>query len=163
VRNYLKSPTDAPAEIRELDVVRAVKAGAVVMTNGPFLEVALDGRGPGEVHAGPRGRLRIRVQCPNWLEVDRVQVLLNGRPAPGLNFTRGSHPERFRDGPLRFEGEFPVESGTDAHLVVVVMGQAPERPCAISNPVWIDADGGGIRPDLDTLGAPLPVRKAPLR
>jgi hypothetical protein len=173
VRNYVKSPTDAPAEIREIDVVRAVKAGAVVMTNGPFLEVALEGKGPGETLEAARGRLRIRVQCPNWLDVDRVQVLLNGRPAAGLGWTRASHPAFFREGPLRFETEAAVEFAGDAHLVVVaigeasttgpVMGQSPERPCAVSNPLWIDADGSGIRPSLDTLGAPLPVRKAPLR
>jgi hypothetical protein len=46
LRNYLRSPTDDPAEIRTLDVVHAAERGRLVMTSGPFLEVTLRaGRG----------------------------------------------------------------------------------------------------------------------
>src|SRR5262249_9720636 len=87
VRNYVKSPTDDPAEVKTLDVVHAAERGNVVMSNGPFLEVKLrasDSSGataiPGNDIA-PRDRslkLKVKVQCPNWLDVDRVQVFLNG-------------------------------------------------------------------------------------
>ena len=40
-----------------------------------------------------------------------------------------------------------------------VMGPLVEIPIAISNPIWIDVDGGGVTPSRDTLDAPLPVRK----
>jgi hypothetical protein len=173
VRNFVKSPTDEPAEIQELDVVRAARAGRMVMSNGPFLEVDLSGRGPGETLEGRKGELRVRVQCPNWLDVDRIEVLVNGRPSPALAFRRSTHPARFGDGVVKFEGRFPMEFAADAHVVVVavgeqsgvgpVMGPTTEIPCAIANPIWVDADGGGISPTLDTLDAPLPVRRAPLR
>ena len=32
--------------------------------------------------------LAVKVQCPNWFDINRVQVFLNGRPAEKLNFTR---------------------------------------------------------------------------
>ena len=41
LRNYVKSPTDDPAEIKTLDVVHAAERGNMVMSNGPFLEVKL--------------------------------------------------------------------------------------------------------------------------
>ena len=41
LRNYLKSPTDDPAEIKTLDVVHAAERGHLVMSSGPFLEVKL--------------------------------------------------------------------------------------------------------------------------
>ena len=40
-----------------------------------------------------------------------------------------------------------------------VMGAESEPPVAISNPIFVDADGGGFAPNKDTLGAPLPVKR----
>ena len=93
LRNYVKSPTDDPARIRTLDVVHAAERGNLVMSSGPFLEVKLRPDGdsqaeaiPGENLAarGGKATLKVRVQCPNWFDVDRVQVLLNGRPSDEL-------------------------------------------------------------------------------
>jgi hypothetical protein len=140
------------------------------MTNGPFLEVSLEGAGPGdELRLSGRGLLRVQVQCANWLDVDRVQVLVNGRPDPRLNFTRAANPRKFDDGVVKFRDEIPVELEADAHLIVVaigesstigpVMGAVSEPPVAISNPIYVDRDGGGWTPSKDTLGVPLPVKK----
>lgn len=173
IRNYIRSSTDDPARIDEVEMVRNAKAGRLVMTNGPFLEVTLNGRGPGEeltLRGGSRGRLRVRVQCANWLDVDRIQVLVNGRPDPNLNFTRQSHPQYFQDGVVKFDREIPIRLERDAHLIVVavgehattgpVMGHRGDPPIAISNPIYVDVDGGGFQPNRDTLGAPLPTRKS---
>jgi hypothetical protein len=174
IRNYVKSPTDDPAEIREFDVVRESKKGHLVMTNGPFLDVSLNGALPGDdVRLEGPGTLKVRVECPNWLDVDRVQVLLNGRPDPSLNFTRSANPAMFRRGPVIFKEEIRLELKSDAHVIVVavgehsttgpVMGQSIEAPCAVSNPIFVDADGGGFTPNKDTLDAPLPVKKSVTR
>jgi hypothetical protein len=32
--------------------------------------------------------LNVRVQCTDWMDIDRVQVLVNSKPDPTLNFTR---------------------------------------------------------------------------
>lgn len=171
IRNYVKSPTDDPAEIREMDVVREAKKGHLVMTSGPFLDVSLNGALPGDdVRIEGTGKLRIRVECANWIDVDRVQVLVNGRPDPKLNFTRAAHPLKFHTGPVRFHEEIDVHFTTDAHVIVVavgegatlgpVMGPDADTPCAVSNPIFVDADGGGFTPNKDTLGAPLPVKRS---
>ncbi len=41
LRNYVRSPTDDPAQIRTLDVVHAAERGNLVMSSGPFMEVRL--------------------------------------------------------------------------------------------------------------------------
>jgi hypothetical protein len=172
IRNYVKCSTDDPAQIREMEIVREARRGRLVMTNGPFLDVSLQGALPGdEVRLSGRGALRVRVECPNWLDVDRVQVLLNGRPDPSLNFTRARNPEFFGDGPVKFKRELTLAVEADAHVIVValgegstlgpVMGAVSEPPVAISNPIWVDADGNGFVPNKDTLGAPLPVKRSP--
>ena len=112
----------------------------------------------------------MRVQCPNWFDVNRVQVFANGRPIEELNFTRKSHPELFKDDNVRFEAELPVRFGTDTHVIVGtigegltlgrVMGPAGERPpIAVSNPIFLDYDGGGFKANGDDLGIPFMLPK----
>src|SRR5262249_30141922 len=114
--------------------------------------------------------LRVRVFCANWYDVDRVQVLLNGRPEPKLNFTRATHPQLFTDRPLRFEQTLELDLAKDTHVVVVATNEKEElgeimgpmwgrhHATAISNPIYVDVDGNGFQPNHDTLGQPLPVK-----
>jgi hypothetical protein len=178
LRNYIKSPTDDPAAIKTLDVVHAAEKGNLVMSTGPFMEVSLrsisgnsTSAGPGDAIAleGGKATLQVRVQCPNWFDVDRVQVFVNGRAAEGLNFTRRSHPDRFATAVMKFDQEIPLTLKSDAHVIVAAIGEksklgpvmgpdhAEDPPVAVSNPIYVDVDGGGFRPNEDPLG-PLPVK-----
>jgi hypothetical protein len=177
LRNYLKCPTDNPADVRTLDIVHAAERGHVVMSSGPFMEVKLHTGGaaqdasPGDDLLAPGGHasLRIRVQCPNWFDVDRVQVFLNGRPAESFNFTRQSTPERFSDATMKFDQEFPIQLERDTHVIVAAIGErsklgpvmgpdhANDRPVAVSNPIFVDIDGGGFKASNDAMGV-LPVK-----
>ena len=59
---------------------------------------------------------------------------------------------------------------SDAHVVVVTGGenstlgpvQGPswgkQKPAAMSNPIFVDVDGGGFTPNGDTLDSDLPVK-----
>ena len=176
LRNYLKSPTDDPAEIDVMDMVHAAEGGHVVMSNGPFLDVIARSNGdeaiPGDDLAlsGGSATLHVKVQTPNWFDVDRVQVFVNGRPDPELNFTRAETPEAFGDEVVAFDREIPITLEADAHVIVATIGEgstlgpvvgpehAIDKPVAVSNPIFIDADGGGFEPSMDTLGAPLPTK-----
>jgi hypothetical protein len=170
---YIKSRTESPAGLDPLELARAAKSGQMVMSNGPFLDVALNGALPGaELRAQGTATLKVRVQCAPWIDVDRVQVLVNGRPDPALNFTRAASPEGFRTGetPVRFEREIPLALNTDSHIIVVATGEssrlgsfhggyASHLPTAVSNPIFVDVDGDGFKPNKDTLGVPLPVAR----
>ncbi len=174
-RMYLPSKSDKPAEIDWRENSRHAKAGHSYLTTGPFLQVTTsDGTGPGDTTrtAGPNVKLNVRVQCTDWIDIDRVQVLVNGRARPELNFTRATHPKLFRDGVVKFDSAIEVALSEDAHLIVVATGenstlatgygtsdQAKIHPLAYHNPIFIDVDGHGFTPNGDTLGFPLPVAK----
>ena len=126
---------------------------------------------PGDDLTATSGKvaLHIRVQCPNWFDINRVQVLVNGRMPPELNFTRSAQPDRFGSGVVKFDQTIPVDLKSDAHLIVVAAGEklsmgpvlGPDHgkgmPIAVSNPIYVDVNGGGFRHNGDTLDAPLPV------
>ncbi|MBX3733604.1 MAG: carboxypeptidase regulatory-like domain-containing protein [Verrucomicrobiae bacterium] len=173
-RVYLPSSSDDPARIDWRENVRNARAGRGIVTSGPFLQVACeDGTQPGDTTMQPgMFHLHVRVQCTDWMDINRVQVLVNGRQRPDLNFTRASHPEWFGNGVVRFDRRLPIRLSEDAHLIVVAVGeglnlqkgfgtsdQAGLRPCAYNNPIFVDVDGDGFKPNGDLLGWPLPTGK----
>jgi len=174
-RMYMPSKSDNPAEIDWRENCRHAKAGHSYLTSGPYLQVTTeDGAGPGETVRAKDGhvKLKVRVQCTDWIDIDRVQVLVNGRMPPSLNFTRAANPQMFKAGVVKFEETIDVPLHEAAHLIVVALGehsdisigygtssQATMRPCAYHNPIFVDFDGSGFKPNSDTLGFPLPVAK----
>jgi hypothetical protein len=183
LRNYIASPTDDPAAIDTADIVRASERGRIVMTNGPFLTVRLAAAaagttataGPGDAITDDDGEvmLAVRVQCSNWLDVDRVQVFVNGRPVPEANFTRRENPGLFSKGVVKFAHEFPVRLDRDAHVIVATIGEgstlgvvmgpehAATKPVAVTNPIFVDVKGDGFTPNGDLLGLPIPHQEKP--
>ncbi len=183
LRNYIKSPTDDPAKIETMDMVHAAEAGHIVMTNGPFMEVSLRATKPAngasievmpgdDVRApGGEAEIKVRVQCPNWFDINRVQVFVNGRPDEKLNFTRRTTPDRFGDGVVKFEAAIPLALSSDAHIIVAcageglqlgpVMGSGPGKamPVAVSNPIFVDIDGDGFQANGDLLDRSLPLEQ----
>ena len=161
-------------------MVHASEKGQIVMSTGPFMEVSLSAgtngseaaAGPGEDLKAPGGAatLHVRVQCPNWFDVDRVQVFVNGRRVDSLNFTRANAADRFNtEGALKFDQRFPIQLEADAHVIVATIGEnstlgplmgpdhANDLPVAVSNPIFVDVDGDGFKPNKDPLGT-LPVK-----
>jgi hypothetical protein len=174
--NFVRCDIDVPGDIDPLEIVRHSKKGHIVMSTGPFLEVKLGDAIPGDdinLESG-KGTLHIRVQCSNWLDIDRVQLLVNGRPEPKLNFTRKANATMFGDGPVKFDQKIQLTLDKDAHIIVVAVGEeyvlgevmgpfwGKQHPVAISNPIFVDVDGGGIKANGDTLGAPLPLKEGKL-
>ncbi len=191
LRNYIRSTTDNPADARIEDLVRESELGHIVITNGPFLEVearaadngAVNGDGPhalpGDDLAAGGGKLtlHVRVQCPNWIQVNRVQLFVNGRAVDEHNYTQRKSAAMFRSGPVVFDEQLSVTLPTDAHIVVAVAGEGTQlgipygtldtndtyatsgatMPVAVANPIFVDTDGNGFQANGDTLGLPLPV------
>jgi hypothetical protein len=104
------------------------------------------------------------------MEVDRVQILVNGRQPEEYNFTKRKHPAMFRSGVVRFDRMVQVRLQKDAHLIVVAVGEgsnleklwgrnpyANMHPIAYTNPIFVDVDRDGFEASGDTLGHPLPV------
>lgn len=175
LRNYIRSSTDEPAEADLMEICHALEHGQVVMTNGPFMEVEATAAGtkvgPGEDLVASDGvvALHVSVQCPNWLDVNRVQVFVNGRPAEQWNYTRRDQPAMFADGAKKFDQSMRLSLDEDAHVIVATCGEGLQlghvygpdfgkvMPVAVSNPIFVDVDGGSFQPNGDMLGKPLPI------
>lgn len=169
-RTYVPSSTDEPREIDYKEIIRNAKAGRMMITNGPFLEVTTaDGLpiGSSVISAGAID-LKVKVQASNWMDLDRVQILVNARQRPQDNYTRRSHPQMFHDGVVKFEQTLTVKMQEDAHLIVVAAGEnstlekgwgrsweSRMHPIAYTNPIYVDVDGKGFQANGDTLGHPL--------
>ena len=175
VRNYVQSSTDDPAKIKVMEMVHESENGHVIMTNGPFMQVNYTS-GKSTVTAGDdvqakdgKGTLNIKIQCSNWLDINRVQIFLNGRMAENLNFTRRTHADKFGNNTVKFESNIDLELTEDSHVIVAAIGEDLELgrvmgptygkrvPCVVSNPIFIDVNGNGFKPNHDDLGMPLPM------
>jgi hypothetical protein len=174
-RTYLPSSTDDPAKINWAELAPRAKAGNIILSTGPFLEVTTpDGKIAGDdVRATGSIDLKVRVQCTDWIDINRVQLLVNSRPHPDFNFTRATHPQMFQNGVIKFDQTLKIPLQEDAHLIVVALHEtgdmkigygtsdyATMRPCAYNNPIYVDADGGGFKPNGDTLDYDLPTMGA---
>ena len=171
-RTYVPSSTDQPDRIDYREIIRNSKAGRMMISNGPFLQVeTADGMPIGSrVVSEGSIDLEVKVQTANWFEIDRVQVLVNGRQHPDSNYTRSKDPSKFKGRPLVFEETIRVNLQEDAHLIVVATGEkmdlskgwgratpASMHPVAYTNPIFVDVDGQGYKPNGDNLGHPLLV------
>lgn len=183
LRNYMECSTDNPADIQIDEMIHAAEHGHMIMTSGPFLEtqVRLQRNGQAAYYTcgedvqlqGQAAKLWICVQCPNWFDVNRVQVFANGRPLPELNFTRKTHADKFSDKNIRFETEIDLPKfDVDTHLIVATIGEGlilgdvmgPEQgklpPAAVTNPIFLDVDGSGFKANRDDLGVPFMLPSA---
>lgn len=171
---YLPSSTDMPKDLNWSELSPQAKAGRMLVTNGPFMTVTTpEGKGPGDDVRGNGGTtLKVKVQSTDWIGIDRVQVLVNGRQEPGLNFTKASHPNMFKEGTVKFDESIVVPLQQDAHLIVVAMGegstlvggfgsssQGKMHPCCYNNPIYVDVDGHGFKANGDNLGFDIPVAR----
>ncbi len=171
-RTYIQSSTDNPPDIQWQEMSRNSKAGRMFLTTGPFLEVSTDdGTTAGGYTRGVDGiRLHVKVQCTDWVDIDRVQILVNGSQKPEYNFTREKNPSMFFDGVIKFDETIDLQLDEDSHLIAVAYGenfnleggfgtsgQGSIKPCAYNNPIFVDIDGGGFRPNGDNLGFTLPT------
>jgi len=143
-RSQVRLADDRPARLDTDAFVRAVRAGRLVGTTGPFLEVDLAGAGPGETAATDGAELSVTVRAAPWVPVGHVRVYVDGAPAAVVAVSPG---ETVR---------VPLAFGRDALVTVETEGDASGPagevyrtvapgcvPFAFANPVLVDADGDG--------------------
>jgi hypothetical protein len=139
-RNLVRMAPDAPDRFDPAAFVAALRAGRVVGTTGPILDVHVGEAGPGEIHRGREGAIRIDVRAAPWVPVTRVRAYVDGALA---------HEADVKDGDTIW---FPHRYERDAFVTVEVEGAADATyaarlpkftPFAFSNPVFVDADEDG--------------------
>jgi hypothetical protein len=138
-RNCVRVENDQHPGLTPEGLSEGLRLGRVFVTSGPWLEVSLAGRGPGELaELDLVPPLEITVDAASWVSVDRVRIVVNGRtvttlPTPSL--------------PAHLQ--VPLElSGSVSYIMVIAEGDAPlpsvagelsapQRSFAFTNPLWV--------------------------
>ena len=144
---FLDGPPTAAALV---NAVRQKREALV--TNGPFVTVAIGGKGMGQLAPAPRGKVRldVEVRAAPWVDARKLEIFVNGE--------RRGKPVELPPGraPLRYKGSHELKIERDAAVVVIVRGETslepvlsrppgmpPPLPLAITNPIFVDRDGDG--------------------
>jgi hypothetical protein len=118
----------------------AVRAGRTQATNGPFLELLVDGRGPGDrIEATPGRRLPVTVGCQG-LGVERLELVGPDGVLAATDAGGGAAPA--------IDAE--VEAGESMWLCAVARGPGhPSVPGPVvfahTSPVWVEVGGRPAR------------------
>lgn len=123
-RNFVASATDDPAYLDEQAVADAVRDGHVVASYGPFIRFTANGPenivGSEIEDTDGTVDLRIEVQAPLWMEVDRVELYQNG--------TLIHEWAGLEDDVYRLVAELPVTIEKDSWFVVIALGDGDLSP-----------------------------------
>ena len=139
-RTYVRSATDAPDKLDTTAVATNLRAGQTVPSYGPFIDLQVGGKGPGElakVAAGQPLAVKLRVQTASWYGVDRVEIYVNGAVAWSKNLTVDA--KRIIDLDETVQLVMPAR---DSHVVVVAVGAQPK---SWMRPVYLDVPFGELQ------------------
>jgi hypothetical protein len=170
-RTFVQVGADDPATVQDAALLAGLRSQQAVISGGPFLRVSAPGAsgqrvGPGGIAsvdaAGmqPVVNLAIDVQAPLWMgPLSRVDIwrgdanaLLGAVLAVSLDLTSGPYQDTGAK-VQRVSTTVQVPTPVDTWLVVTVRGanadalwpvvQSRLPPFALSNPIWVDANGDG--------------------
>ncbi len=147
-RNYIAYPDP---KIDPVAVAAAVKAGRSYLTTGPIVDATIDGAGLGDTvkATGGKVKLKLRIRAATWVSTSHLTVLgARGSVLATRSLTTTSDV-------VRFDDTLELDAPKDGYVIVRVDGDRPMAPnvgdiaswqvypLAITNPIWIDADGDG--------------------
>lgn len=148
-RTYIPSVTDDPAAIDVDAVVKQMQAGNMSISYGIFGYAAANGTKMGQTTKPVDGNIEVEfhVGCANWIPARRAAVYLNGIKVAQKELAM--RPNAHLNTNVTFKIPAPAN---DAFLICVAYGEGIKDrswrtlggyTAAITNPIFIDADGDG--------------------
>ncbi len=149
-RNYVRVRDDRPSRVTPAEVAEAVRGHHAFFTTAPFVRVSVGGGGPGDLVAvrGGQARAEVEVQAAPWVSVNRVILYQNGNEVRRWPVAASADVLRFRvavDLPVAGDGYIVVRVDGDK-LLAPVVGDTKTfgvRALALTNPIFLDANGNG--------------------
>lgn len=141
-RTCLQLGTDDPTTLTPNSVRDATAAGRAYISGGVYLEVTANGGAalPGDTvsDAGAEAVLHVRVQAADWIDVEELEVIVDGETLTTMPLVAGADPI------LRFEGDFTVPIAAAGSWVIVHASSSNDmalvhpgrEPFAVSNPIF---------------------------
>ncbi len=147
-RTYVRVADDNLGKVSALDVARAVAEGHVVVANGIFLAIAVNGTaGPGDTVTGRRVTIQMDARAPSWVDLASIELWINGNQ-------ESTSPRALKPTPGgRLLWEMEVDLKRDSWVVAIARGKEPMSraflgrrvlPFSFTNPVFVDADEDGV-------------------
>ena len=157
-RNYVAIDDGAP--IDGATVTAALRAQRAYFTTGPIVDVRVGTVGLGGVARAHDGKvvLHVTVRAASWIDVDALTIYQDGAIVATVPIAGAGNPRLDRDLPLtvRHDGYVVVRVAGPRPLAPIVGDDVGFRvtPIAVTNPIWLDADGDGhITPLVPMTGA----------
>lgn len=157
-RIYIKSSTDDPAQIDVNEIIKAIKNKQVIITNGPFVKFTVNGEEIGSLVNNKNQKAitcDLLVSAPKWIDVTMIVVLKDGQFSKGISLPKKPPKDR----PIIRENykNFQLSTPNDLYVNIRVLGETTldpviskfygellgVSPVAITNPIFIDANGDG--------------------
>ena len=161
-RTYLKLGTLAQDDLSP--VKKALQSGEAVASTGPLVDAAVGTQGPGGLVAGPAASVTLTANLwfATWVPVDEIRVVVNGSVAQTLHlsdFTQDPSDARHWSASITVpmatltggkDGWIVVEAGVPLATSGAYLPNSPWNkvmkgiyPVAVTNPIFVDVDGGG--------------------
>jgi hypothetical protein len=150
-RTYVALP--GPLSADGVTLAAGLRAGRAFVSNGPVLDLEVEGRRPGETLVLARAvrhvKARLRVDAPAWMDLKTVEFWLDGQRSLSLPLPAWTAPDkRPEQARAELQVELPVtQTWVKARSVIaIVRGERPMselfdrrdvQPFAFTNPVWI--------------------------
>jgi hypothetical protein len=136
-RTLVALDRDDPAAFDERAFVGAIRAGRVVVSSGPFVQLEAQGKSIGSTIDAGEVEIVVRVDAPAWVDVDRVELYRRGEVLRSWSVTPGEAR------PLERRTREPLAKGD--WIIAVARGSKPmaflHRPGALplgfTNPIWV--------------------------
>jgi hypothetical protein len=139
-RNLVLVPSDDPAAFDPAAFIEAVRRGRVVVSSGPFVRIEVNGQPVGSTVAAGPATIRVMVDAPPWVVVDRVQLVRRGevlKEWTGLPAAVGSRVlDAQLDAPLK-QGEW-VAAIARGSKPMTYLHRSGALPFGFTNPIWVN-------------------------
>ena len=139
-RNLVLVPNDDPAALDPAAFLEAVRRGRVVVSSGPFVRLEINGQPVGSTVAAGQAKIRVLVDAPPWVTIDRVQLVRRGallKEWTGLPAAVGSRVlDAQIDEPLS-KGEWVVAIARGSRPMTY-LHRSGALPFGFTNPIWVN-------------------------
>lgn len=160
-RTFVKSSTDDPAEIDLDEILANLRAGKIIVSNGPFVDIKASGKtvgeqGPAVFERGNYIECELTVRRAPWIDASTLEIQRSGAFIKQIFSNPGKKDVvAFPSGDSSPFMQIPITQ--DAVVNIVVKGKiamAPVlqlnrvtgehvNPFCVTGPIYLDADGDG--------------------
>jgi hypothetical protein len=149
---YPRTYVELPASVDLAQpLAAALRAGRAFVSNGPVLELEVEGHAPGESVSVARNKrhvhVSVRVDAPAWMDLQSVELWLDGKRVRRLPVAPWTSPaKRPEQSRAQLRLDLPISAGR-AHSVLAMVrgeramhelfGRREVTPFAFTNPVWL--------------------------